>query len=112
MEEIETLFQNKNLEKLLEKIPKLIEFEKFYEQVKYLKNLNDIDRQEQFFYEIYEPTLKIAGTSSRAFKDFSKENYDTFSRLKWKWLNSVIANRPQAEELKNDFPREQAQLLS
>jgi hypothetical protein len=46
--------------------------------------------------------MKIAGTSSRSFKDFSKENYDTFSRLKWKWLNSAIANRPQAEELKND----------
>jgi len=59
-------------------------------------------------YEIYEPTLKIAGTSSRAFKDFTKENYDTFSRLKWRWLNSTIANKPQLEESKNKKPNYQA----
>jgi hypothetical protein len=60
-------------------------------------------------YEIYEPTLKIAGTSSRPFKDFTKENYDTFSRLKWRWLNSAIANNPQAEESKNVQPKEVVQ---
>jgi len=60
-------------------------------------------------YEIYEPTLKIAGTSSRTFKDFTKENYDTFSRLKWRWLNSAMANKPQAEESKNDKQKEEPQ---
>ena len=47
---------------------------------------------------MYEPTLKIAGTTSRPFKDFTKENYDTFARLKWRWLNSAIAGKPQVEE--------------
>ena len=109
MEEIETLFQNKDLEKLFEKIPLLIEYQKFYEQVKYLQSFNEVDNHEQFLYEIYEPTLKIAGTSSKTFNDFTKENYDTFSRLKWRWLNSVIANKPQAEESKKEQPKEDAQ---
>ena len=109
MKEIESLFQNKDLEKLIEKVPQLIEYQIFYDKVKYLKNFQDIELQEQFLYEIYEPTLKIAGTSSRAFKDFSKENYDTFSRLKWKWLANAIANQPQVEDLKNDYPRHEAQ---
>ena len=95
MEEVEILFQNKKIEKLFENIPKLIEFQKFYEKVKYLEIFKNTDFQEQFLYETYEPTMKIAGTSSRAFKDFTKENYDTFSRLKWKWINSTLAKKPQ-----------------
>jgi hypothetical protein len=51
-------------------------------------------------FEIYEPTLKIAGTSSRAFNNFTKENYDTFNRLKWRWLNSAILSKPHEEEKK------------
>ena len=107
MEKIENLFQNKNLEEILAKIPQLIDFQKFYEQVKYLKGFDEAANHEQFLYEIYEPTLKIAGTSSRAFQDFTKENYDTFSRLKWRWLNSAIANKPPAEESKNDKLKEE-----
>ena len=102
MEQIETLFQNKNLEELFAKIPLLIDFQKIYEQVKYLKGFNEAANHEQFLYEIYEPTLRIAGTSSRAFQNFTKENYDTFSRLKWRWLNSAIVKKSPAEESKND----------
>lgn len=105
MEEIEKLFHSKELEKLFDKIPQLIQFQKFYEEVKYLSNLKDINLQEQFLYEMYEPTLKIAGTSSRAFKNFTKENYDTFTRLKWRWLNSAMAVNPHVEEFKNQQPR-------
>lgn len=89
MEEIEQLFQKKELENLFEKIPQLIEFKKSYDDIKYLAKF-DQPEKEQFLYDTYEPILKIAGTSSRAFKNFTKENYDTFSRLKWKWLNSAI----------------------
>ncbi len=39
MEEIEKLFQIKDLEKLSEKIPELIQFQIYYEKVKYLENL-------------------------------------------------------------------------
>jgi hypothetical protein len=53
-------------------------------------------------YEIYQPTLKIAGTSSRPFKNFTKENYDTFTRLKWRWLNSTIDLKHQEEENKRE----------
>jgi hypothetical protein len=56
-------------------------------------------------YQIYEPTLKIAGTSYRAFKNFTKENYDSFSRLKWKWVNSAIACINLEEEIKIENPR-------
>ncbi len=38
MEEIENLFQKKDLEQLFEKIPKLVDFQKFFEKVNYLHN--------------------------------------------------------------------------
>jgi hypothetical protein len=53
-------------------------------------------------FDIYQPTLKIAGTSSRPFKNFTKENYDTFTRLKWRWLNSTITSKHHEEENKKE----------
>jgi hypothetical protein len=38
--------------------------------------LANCDETEQLLYEVYEGTLQIAGTSSRKFKDFTKENTD------------------------------------
>jgi hypothetical protein len=47
---------------------------------------------------MYEPTLRIAATSSRPFADFSKENYDTLTRLKWRWVENNISSKiPQGD---------------
>ena len=51
-------------------------------------------------YEIYEPTLKIAGTSSRTFKDFTKENYDTFSRLSG-FIETIDLSRKRVTAVNN-----------
>ena len=77
----------------MEKIPDLIAFQKFYEEIKYLEHLKDIKQHEQFLYENYEPVLRIAATSSSPFTDFSKENYDTFTRLKWRWVENNITSK-------------------
>lgn len=55
--------------------------------------------------------MKIAGTSSGPFSNFTKENHETFSRLKWKWFHSQLEkgdpNRPAVvEEIKLDFKAE------
>jgi hypothetical protein len=43
--------------------------------------------------------LQIAAISSRPFADFSKENYDTLTRLKWRWVEENIASKiPQSAE--------------
>ena len=86
MGELETLQQKKDINNILKRIPELIDFQKTYEKVKYLCGIKEPQKQEQFLYEVYEPILKIAGTSFRPFTDFSQTNNDTFSRLKWKWL--------------------------
>ena len=78
MSELDGLFLDKELEKILQKVPVLIEFQKFYEEIKYLSNLKDKESHEDFFYEIYQPTLKVAATSKRLFLKFTDENYDTF----------------------------------
>ena len=56
----------------------MIEFQKFYEKIKYLTDLKDKDSHEDFIYENYYPTLKLAGTSKRLFLRFTSENNDTF----------------------------------
>jgi hypothetical protein len=56
----------------------------------YLNFLKDKDKHEDFVFEIYEPTLKLAGTSSRPFSNFTKENIETFTRLKWRWVDKFI----------------------
>ena len=34
--------------------------------------------------------MNVAATSSRPFSDFTQLNYDTLTRLKWRWLASKI----------------------
>jgi hypothetical protein len=53
-----------------------------------------------FFYDVYEPILKIAGTSSRPFTDFTQANNETLTRLKWRWLSTRVClnNQGQPEE--------------
>jgi hypothetical protein len=50
--------------------------------------------------------LKIAATSSRPFTAFTQANYDSLSRLKWRWLDKKLSFNNQAvhvpmEEAKN-----------
>ncbi len=88
MAEIELLFEKKELIKILEKIPNLIEFQKIYQDVKYLVNLEDAENNELFLYDIYQPIMKIVATSSQPFTDFTQANYDSLTRMKWKWLST------------------------
>jgi hypothetical protein len=64
--------------KILEKVPELLNFNKFIERVTYLKKLppNNESRVEEFLYEIYKPTLQIAATGNRAFVNFTKDNFE------------------------------------
>jgi hypothetical protein len=52
----------------------------------HLWNFKDAEKLEEFFYKVYEDVLNIVGTSTRPFKNFDKDNYDSLTRLKWKWL--------------------------
>ncbi len=90
MDELELLFESKALIKILDRIPELVEFEKFYRNVEYLKNFKAAEEIECFIYELYLPIMKIAATSIRPFTDFTQANYDSLTRMKWKWLNSVL----------------------
>lgn len=87
MAEVEILAANKEIEKLFLKVQELNRYEQFYEKIKYLNFLKNPEEHEKFFFENYSPTLKLAGTTCRTFTDFSQGNYDTLTRLKWKWLN-------------------------
>ena len=69
--EIDKFLAEKELNKILEKLPDLIEYQNFYEKIKYLENLKYQEKHEDFFYEIFEPTLKLAATSSRPFSNFT-----------------------------------------
>ena len=53
MSEIDSLMLEKDLEKILSKIPDLIQYQQFYEKAKYLRSLKDKDNHEDFFFEIY-----------------------------------------------------------
>jgi hypothetical protein len=46
--------------------------------------------------------MKMAATSFRPFTDFTQANYDTLTRLKWRWLASKVDGNNQAffEEVK------------
>jgi hypothetical protein len=46
--------------------------------------------------------MKIAGTSSRPFTEFTQEDYDALTRLKWRWFGSKINvnNQGPVEEAK------------
>ena len=102
MAEIETLYEKKDLTKILKRIPELIQFQISYEKLKYLANFKDAEKHETFFYEVYEPIMKIAATSSRPFTDFKQANNDTLTRLKWRWLASRVSfnNQGPVEEVK------------
>ena len=86
MGELETLYNKKEINTILKRVPELIELQKTYEKVKYLGNLGISEKHDEFIYEIYEPIMKMAATSSRPFTDFTQVNYDTLTRLKWRWL--------------------------
>jgi hypothetical protein len=45
--------------------------------------------------------LEIAATSSRPFADFSKDNMDTLTRLKWRWVNNHLSRKVSQEEPQN-----------
>ncbi len=68
--------------------------------MKYLLNFEK--EGESFIYEIYESVMKIAGTSSRPFTEFTQEDYDALTRLKWRWFGSKINanNQGPVEEAK------------
>jgi hypothetical protein len=102
MTEMETLFETKDIKKILEKIPELIQFQIAYEKLKYLGNFKDAEKHEIFFYEVYEPIMKIAATSCRPFSDFKQVNNDSLFRLKWRWLVSRgnLNNQGPVEEVK------------
>ena len=53
MNEVKNSNSRYNLEEILDKKPLLKEFQKFYEDFKYLTDLNDKDKHENFFYKIY-----------------------------------------------------------
>ena len=88
----------------MQKIPELIENQKYFEKVKYLFHFQNEEEIESFIYEIYEPLFKIAATSSRPFTGFTQTNYDTLTRLKWRWLDYKLRSNVQVvpiEDAKN-----------
>jgi len=90
LDKLEKLFEDKELLLMVEKIPDLIAFQKFFEKIKYLEHLKDANKHEDILYEMYEPILRIAATSSQPFADFTQENYDSLTRLKWRWVENNI----------------------
>ena len=65
-------------------------FKQVFEELDYLKKLAKCDDTEELLYVVYEGTLQIAGTSTRKFKDFTKENTDMFTRLKLRSIEERI----------------------
>lgn len=102
MSELEKLYESKDLLKMLKKIPELIEFSNHFKRVEYLSALQNKEEHENFIYTIYEPIMKLAATSSRSFTGFSQLNYDSLTRLKWRWLGSRIGDG-NAEEAKSEL---------
>lgn len=106
VEQLENLYYKKELLPILEKVPDLLKFQSFYEKVKYLASFNEVNKHEHLLYEIYEPTLRLAGTSSQPFADFSKENYDSFTRLKWRWAEDNFKLKSSDQDLKLEESKE------
>jgi hypothetical protein len=102
MGDLETLYEKKDLTNILKRNSEVIQFQTSFEKLKYLSNFKDAEQHETIFYEVYEPILKIAATSSRPFTDFKQENNETLTRLKWRWLASRVSNNNQGpvEEVK------------
>lgn len=70
-QELEELFEKKDLLGMLAMDVHLEHFKKVFSELEYLKMLANCDETEQLLYDIYEGTLQIAGTSTRKFKDFT-----------------------------------------
>ena len=85
--ETEALYEDKNLRAILNRTTDLVQLQASYEKLKHLWSFKDEEQHETFFYEVYEPILKIAGTSSRQFTDFKQINQDSLNRLKWRWID-------------------------
>jgi hypothetical protein len=102
MIELEKLYESKDLVKMLKKIPELLDFTNQFKRIEYLSALQNKDEHENFIYAIYEPIMKLAATSSRPFTGFSQQNYDSLTRLKWRWLGSRLGDGI-AEEAKSEF---------
>jgi hypothetical protein len=102
MAETEALYEDKNLRAILNRTTDLVQLQASYEKLKHLWSFKDEEQHETFFYEVYEPILKIAGTSSRQFTDFKQLNYDSLTRIKWRWFASrfTISNQGPFEEVK------------
>ncbi len=96
MDEIDILYHEKDLIKILQKVPDLIELQKSYEKVKYFSHFQRKEVAEEFIFEVYEPILNIAATSSRPFTNFSQDNYDSLTRLKWKWIHKNLSFTKQS----------------
>jgi hypothetical protein len=87
MAELEILHEKKKVLQILEKIPQFLELRTLFEKVEYLAILKNAAEQEKFLFENYLPIMKVAAASYRPFTDFSQENYDTLTRMKWRWAN-------------------------
>lgn len=73
-------------------IPELKRLQAYYDSVTYLEKMIHED-VEDVLYQIYEPTLMLVGYSSRPFKNFTKENYDTLNRFKWRQQNNALNDK-------------------
>lgn len=87
MELLEKLHHEKEFSQILQKTAELIELQKFFDKVSYLLQFKKEDKNESLIFQIYEPIFKIAATSTRPFIGFTQMNYDTLTRLKWRWLD-------------------------
>ncbi len=75
------------LPKILEMIPELEKFQEAFDKVSYLKVLEKSDEHEKFLFDTYQPTLHLLGNSGPPFTDFTKENLECITRLKWRYNN-------------------------
>lgn len=89
MADVERMFTEKKFTNLLQTTNRdLPNFNNFYESVKYLKGLEN-DHSE-FLYKIYKPTLEISCIKARPLLNFTQENRDMLSSLKFRWLHDNL----------------------
>lgn len=89
-EELTELFYQKDLIGMLALNVHLEHFKQVFKELDDLKDLANCDDTEELLYKVYEGTLQIAGTSTRKFNDFTKENTDMFTRLKLRSIEERI----------------------
>ena len=83
----EELQAEMNLPKILKMIPDLVKFQEAYDKVSYLKVLEKSDEHEKFLFDTYRSTFLLLGNSGLPFKDFTKDNLEFLTRLKWRFDN-------------------------